>query len=234
MCVILVPTERHPTKEELIDAENQNPHGAGIAWRDKNGTMNYRKAINARTVMQIIEREKPQIPYIVHFRIASVGAVCKKLTHPFPVNHSVSLKQKWQGKSPLLFHNGTWRDWKTTLLPFSGNKDFPAGGLDDWSDSRAIAYLAHKTNRGIFRFIDEKVAILEKNGVVNMHGKWEKQDTIWYSNTYHIKTYTTHWKGHQKSVIWDKDDKEKDTIWDREWLEYETQKVKDSMGGSLV
>ena len=190
MCVIIVPTERHPDTEELATAEEQNPHGGGIAWKDKNNKLNYEKAIKASRVMEIIEEENPQLPYVIHFRIASVGAVCHKLTHPFPVNQSVSLKKIWQGKSPLLFHNGTWRDWKSSVMPFSGVRDFPKGSIEDWSDSRALAYLAYKTNRGIFNFIDEKVAILEKDGNVNMWGNWTKLDTIWYSNTHHVKTHT--------------------------------------------
>ena len=156
MCVILIPTKRHPTPDELNDAQDSNPHGAGIAWKNQDGKLAYEKAIDAKRVWEIIETEKPKIPYVIHFRIASVGGVCDKLTHPFPVNQSVSLKKQWQGKSPLLFHNGTWTDWKEAVMPFSGHKDFPRGSLDDWSDSRALAYLAYKTKRGFFNFIDEK------------------------------------------------------------------------------
>ena len=70
---------------------------------------------------------------------------------------------------------------------FSGHKDFPQGSLKDWSDSRALAYLAYKTKRGFFRFIDEKVAIMEKNGEVNIYGDWHKNDTIWCSNLNHVR-----------------------------------------------
>jgi predicted glutamine amidotransferase len=97
MCVILVPTKRHPEPKELNDAQDSNPHGAGMAWKNKDGKLCYEKAIDAKRVYQIIEEENPKLPYIIHFRIASIGRVCDKLTHPFPVNQSVSLKKQSQG-----------------------------------------------------------------------------------------------------------------------------------------
>ena len=39
MCVILIPTKRHPTPEELNEAQDSNPHGAGMAWKDKDGKL---------------------------------------------------------------------------------------------------------------------------------------------------------------------------------------------------
>jgi len=240
MCVILVPTKRHPKPKELNDAQEANPHGAGMAWKNKDGKLCYEKAIDAKRVYEIIEGENPKLPYIIHFRIASVGTVCDKLTHPFPVNQSVSLKKQSQGKSPLLFHNGTWRDWKEAIMPFSGHKDFPEGSLKDWSDSRALAYLAYKTKRGFFRFIDEKVAIMEKNGEVNIYGNWHKNDTIWCSNLNHVRpkhsvTYS------RTSTIYGNN-----SLYDDYWgvggensnhqtqaSLYETQKLRDDIDGAM-
>ena len=236
MCVILVPTKRHPTPDELNDAQDSNPHGAGIAWKNQDGKLAYEKAIDAKRVWEIIETEQPKIPYVIHFRIASVGGVCDKLTHPFPVNQSVSLKKQWQGKSPLLFHNGTWSDWKEAVMPFSGHKDFPRGSLDDWSDSRALAYLAYKTKRGFFNFIDEKVAIMEKNGEVNLYGSWRKNDTIWCSNLNHVRSKHTITYGH--SSIYGNNPHYND-YWGvggynrRQQELYTTQKLRDDIDGAV-
>ena len=237
MCVILVPTKRHPTPDELNDAQEANPHGAGMAWKNQDGKLSYEKAIDAKRVWEIIQTEKPKIPYIIHFRIASVGGVCDKLTHPFPVNQSVSLKKQWQGKSPLLFHNGTWSDWKEAVMPFSGHKDFPRGSLDDWSDSRALAYLAYKTKRGFFNFIDEKVAIMEKNGEVNLYGSWQRNDTLWCSNLNHVRAKHTITYGRNSiygNNTWN------DDYWgiggnynSRQKDLYATQKLRDDIDGAV-
>ena len=232
MCVILIPTKRHPTPEELNEAQDSNPHGAGMAWKDKDGKLSYEKAIDAKRIWEIINEEKPPIPYIVHFRIASIGEVCDKLTHPFPVNQSVSLKKQWQGKSQLLFHNGTWRDWKEAVMPFSGHKDFPKGNLSDWSDSRALAYLAYKTRRGFFNFIDEKVAIMEKNGEVNLYGDWKKHDTLWCSNLSHVKrTYTTRYTAAWSNDYWGNTGGNS-TYNLRQSELYATQKLRDDIDGT--
>ena len=193
MCVILVPTKEHPTAAELAPAESTNPHGAGIAWY-KNGEVSYEKAIDAAKVMEIIEKEKPTLPYIIHFRIASVGEVCPKLTHPFPMDKKVALTIKDKTKNPVLFHNGTWSDWKQSIMPFSGEADFPEGPLqEDWSDSRALAYMAYKTKKGFLRFINEKIAIMENTGEVNLYGSWQKHEDIWYSNLNHVRTRKTYY-----------------------------------------
>lgn len=187
MCVIIVPTEKHPTIDELEAAEVTNPHGGGIAWRGSDGFLRYVKDIDAVDVMKIIEEEDPQFPYIVHFRITSSGTTRPELCHPFPVNHSVTLKTSWKGKSSLMFHNGTFPRWKEFIASHSGDKDFPKGHI--WSDSRAIAWLAYKTKKNIFKFIDEKIAILNLDGTVEYYGNFSHEDTFIMSNTNHIRTY---------------------------------------------
>ena len=196
MCVILVPTTNHPSTKTLAAAENSNPHGAGIAWKNKKGTLSYEKAIDAARVLEIIKKENPPLPYIIHFRIASIGDVCPKLTHPFPVNKKVHLKTTSKSENSLLFHNGTWREWQESIMPFSGESDFPDGTLEDWSDSRALAYMTYKTNKGFLKFIDEKIAIMEPDGSVKIYGNWDKHKTIWSSNLNHVKTTTYHGRDH--------------------------------------
>jgi len=192
MCVILVPTKEHPPEETLYAAEKVNPHGGGIAWKNTKGKLSYEKAIDADRIIEIIKEKNPPIPYIIHFRIASVGEVCPKLTHPFPVNKQVKLKTKGTENKALLFHNGTWSEWKESIMPFSGAADFPEGSYHDWSDSRALAYMAYKTKRGFLKFIDEKIAIIEKNGNVDIYGTWHKRQGIWSSNLHHVRSENTY------------------------------------------
>jgi len=204
MCVIIIPTKKHPTLEELESAEATNPHGGGIAWKGADGLLRYVKDIDAKEVFGIIEEEEPQFPYITHFRITSSGTTRPELCHPFPINHSVTLKTTWKGKSSLMFHNGTFSDWKQFVAPHSGSKDFPKGRI--WSDSRAIAWLTYKTNRNIFRFIKEKIAIINLNGTVECYGDFQQEDTFLMSNRNHLYRKTTNhsykkWPQQKKSLF---------------------------------
>ena len=185
MCVIIVATEKHPTIDELEAAEKTNPHGGAIAWKGDDGLLHYVKDIDSDDVNKIIMEKSPPFPYIIHFRITSSGTTRPELCHPFPINHSVTLKTKWTGKSSVLFHNGTFRDWREMVASHSGDKDFPKGHI--WSDSRAIAWLAYKTKKNIFKFIDEKIAILNLDGTVEYYGDFDHKDTFILSNTNHHK-----------------------------------------------
>jgi len=190
MCVIIVTTEKHPTIDELEAAEITNPHGGAIAWKGDDGLLKYVKDIDAASVNKIILEENPQFPYIIHFRITSSGTTRPELCHPFPINHSVTLKTAWKGKSSLMFHNGTFSEWRQFVAPHSGTKDFPKGHI--WSDSRAIAWLAYKTKKNIFKFINEKIAILNLDGTVEYYGDFTHEDTFIMSNTNHQKKYVTY------------------------------------------
>ena len=117
-------------------------------------------------------------------------------------------------------------------MPFSGHKDFPKGNLSDWSDSRALAYLAYKTRRGFFNFIDEKVAIMEKNGEVNLYGDWKKHDTLWCSNLSHVKrTYTTRYTAAWSNDYWGNTGGNS-TYNLRQSELYATQKLRDDIDGT--
>ena len=203
MCVILVPTKEHPSAEILTAAETVNPHGGGIAWRNNQGKLSYQKGIDTAKILEIIQEKNPPLPYVIHYRIASVGEVCPKLTHPFPVNKQVRLKTKGIENNALLFHNGTWSEWKESIMPFSGAKDFPEGNYHDWSDSRALAYMAYKTKRGFLKFIDEKIAIIEKNGNVDLYGYWKKHQDIWCSNLNHVRTDNTYYGNYGNNYGYD-------------------------------
>ena len=189
MCVIIVPTEKHPTLDELEAAEVTNPHGGAIAWKHDDGLLRYIKDIDAADISDIINCENPQFPYIIHFRITSSGTTRPELCHPFPINHSVTMKTKWKGKSSLLFHNGTCSDWETMIAAHAGARDFPKGHI--WSDSRALAWLAYKTRKKVFQFVHEKIAILNLDGTVEYFGRFDHEDSFIMSNTNHIKKYVT-------------------------------------------
>ena len=101
MCIILLAENKHLTKDILKKAENNNPHGAGIAWiNQKTKRVQWIKAENltADKIYKIIKSKKIQLPYVVHFRITSIGETCNELCHPFDLNASLN-ENKLNGSS---------------------------------------------------------------------------------------------------------------------------------------
>src|SRR5262249_36590345 len=77
-------------------------------------------------------------PHVVHFRFASVGAVGTPLCHPFPVAPVPAVAAEGRAAA-VLFHNGTWPDWRLGLEVLD---DAARADAAPWSDSRVLAALA--------------------------------------------------------------------------------------------
>lgn len=105
MCVIAVVksgvalTESHA--ERMWEA---NSHGSGFAvYRD--GTWQIRKGVMDLSELKSLLLQEGLLgvedhpPFVIHFRIASVGGVNPELTHPFPITLS--------DRGGCVFHNGT-------------------------------------------------------------------------------------------------------------------------------
>lgn len=141
MCVIAVCEKRFPTLEELKLMEEHNPDGGGLAWR-KDGKVEFIKGLTAEEMFSVFE--SITLPCIIHFRIATVGAKGKLLCHPFPVDETAPLKL-FGSANAVLFHNGTFREWKGLikgLILKKSRKGWRLPKAVPWSDSRAIACAA--------------------------------------------------------------------------------------------
>jgi hypothetical protein len=187
MCVIAVYEKNYPSGEDLINMESMNPHYAGIAWRD-NGKIKFKKGINAKDIMMTIKEERIQLPFVVHFRITSVGITDKQLNHPFPINESASLELEGESES-VLFHNGTWTDYKNEIknICLFKNVKAPDGLI---SDSRIMAWVAHHSGANYLGAVigdSDKVVIFTPTEILKF-GKWYdfKKESV--SNTYFEKS----------------------------------------------
>lgn len=195
MCVIMVCDTSRPTEEMVEQAFQTNGHGAGIAWRetDEHGPyLRWFKGIDDVEVIKRLILEAP-LPFVAHFRIASIGPHVKALTHPFPVSEDVSLSLQGTTRGSLLFHNGTWSGWKSVLLDCSirGLWHIPAG---IWSDSRAMAKMAHHLGIGYLDFFEnEKIIVLDpaespdgESDGINFLGsqKWVTIEDVCCSNSF--------------------------------------------------
>lgn len=164
MCVIMAADSMRPTPQMVAGGFSSNGHGAGIAWRgiDPEGfpVVHWSKGIDDLEVIQKLAAETP-LPYILHFRIASIGEKVKQLTHPFLIDPESPLHLQGTTRGSVLFHNGTWNAWKNVFLDCSirGLWPVPTG---PWSDSRAMAILASRLGVGYLDFLtDEKILVFD-------------------------------------------------------------------------
>ena len=185
MCVIILAEDKFPTLDTLKSAEALNGHGGSIAWVEKQSTVRYYKNISADEMHTIIETQA-QLPAIIHFRIASIGGVDPLLCHPFPITSNSELALDGEEQA-VLFHNGTWSDYKDVLLQavLSGKVAVPDGAL---SDSRVMALLANAYGHNVLSLIPQnnKIAILTPDGIKKYGLGWVDVDKNTCSNAYFV------------------------------------------------
>lgn len=164
MCVIMAADTTRPTPQMVAGGFSSNSHGAGIAWRgiDAEGfpVVHWAKGIDDLEIIQKFAAETP-LPYILHFRIASIGEKIKQLTHPFLVDPESPCHLQGTTRGSVLFHNGTWNAWRNVFIDCSlrGLWPIPTG---PWSDSRAMAILASRLGVGYLDFLsDEKILVFD-------------------------------------------------------------------------
>jgi len=187
MCVIILCDKESgfPPLATLESAESLNADGGGIAWVEDN-KVRYEKGINAKQIFELTKTIP--LPAIIHFRIASIGKVNNELCHPFVINEEASTDLSGTCES-VLFHNGTWSEWNELCMRAVVSKGlkFPSG---DWSDSRAMAWLADKFGIQILSLIDSsnKIAVLTPQGILKF-GRFVEVEKNLCSNDYHVDRF---------------------------------------------
>lgn len=191
MCVIMLIHKDgpRPSKEMVERAWNANSDGAGIAWRaDYNGAKHvfWKKGLESpEEVFDLTERLPG--PYVVHFRVASIGGVSPELTHPFPVQRDVPLALEGRTRQAVLFHNGHWGDWNQKVLDsaISAGVRIPQG---DWSDTRGMAFLVHQHGPAVMELLTTQkgVYMTPSNMQIFTGPGWDKVNGIWCSNDYFV------------------------------------------------
>lgn len=199
MCVILSCETNRPTLQTLLDCELDNPHGAGIAWR-QGGKIHFKKGLDAQEVHRI--SLKVQLPYVIHFRIATAGGMSPEMCHPFPIGGSV--RMDGSTGSGVLFHNGHWSEWEDTFLSalVSGrDRRLPTG---DISDTRAMAVMLGWYGKNILNLIKgQKFVYFTPTEHEVLGWGWSELNGIKFSNMYwqnNSRHYNSRVYGY-----WDKD-----------------------------
>ena len=196
MCVIIIADKKNPPKSLLKKAEDHNRDGAGIAWIDKKKKcVRWIKGKNLTTkkIKKIIKERKITVPYIIHFRIGTVGSVSDQLSHPFPLSEGNKNISEGSDREGVLFHNGHYEKWSADLkmIYSSYRENIPN---EKMSDSRAISLLANKNKLGLGylqTFTSQKIAVLTPNGIKRYGSDWCKVEKFTCSNDHFDWTYTT-------------------------------------------
>jgi hypothetical protein len=190
MCVIIVGTAtKKPTEQQLRDCWARNPHGAGVATT-VGGRVMWRKGIH--TVEELIEAVAGfSGPWIAHVRYTTVGGNHDILHHPFPVDAKAPKTTSGLTETPVLFHNGTWREWEKGLRDLLLSHDGVKAPAKPMSDSRAISIICAVKGADFLHLLPGRFAVLSGDGKVRMFptkkrttgtSRWFEVDGVWYSN----------------------------------------------------
>ena len=181
MCLLILAEKEFPPDDVLTLGEQQNRNGGGIAWVESD-LVHWHKGLKAEE-MKVYKKKGP--PWMIHFRVATVGGDQERLCHPFPVTPDCSTELKGSAPS-VLAHNGHYGSWSRMVLSALGpGMTCPVG---PWSDTRGIAFLANVYGDGVLELIDEKVGILSaKNGLYRYGTGWvyfKETDLIMSNNPF--------------------------------------------------
>lgn len=173
MCVIIIKdsSDKDVSKDILAKSAAINPHGLGIVWLDTY-EITYHKSKDWRELMT-------DRPYIAHFRLATVGKVCKSNVHPFKCGNNPN-------ESEYLMQNGTVKGY--------GNKNMT--DTEDLANKLSTIKRAH-WKRHLAKFDCRFVTINTKHKSYQIYNKddWHKYNGVWYSKAnvlpYYVAVYGT-------------------------------------------
>lgn len=184
MCVIAVCKDRKLTPTELIYCWINNPDGAGVAWNTGATLHNYQKGMMDFDEFEAWYESFNILPHIVHFRIASSGAIVPYLTHPFICQENSPLHLEWVGRESLLFHNGIVSGWENLAAIF---RIGPPILTNYWNDSRVLSCLLSKVRDHSILTYESKSSKFAtfSSGNIQTYGYFDRVDGVLFSNDSH-------------------------------------------------
>lgn len=177
MCVIVASkTGLLPTNEHLMDMAYANADGIGLAWHDGD----YLRTQWALQLADMAEAFKAAsgCPYVLHFRLATHGAVSTQNCHPF-----------WLDRHAVLAHNGVLSGYGSKHL--SDTRDYIARRLPqlvgdftqrNWIDPSVRAAIERDIGMNKFALLDvwgDLTIVNERLGI-----RLSEYPDVWFSNDY--------------------------------------------------
>lgn len=185
MCIaaiIFKPVSLH----YLLDMEDSNPDGGGVAWQhESEKTICFKRGLTATDIFAMQEEGKLTYPYLLHFRWATHGAKTPELTHPFPVGIRALLGELEGTADQVLIHNGTWNTY-SMWLPEQHSTPVPQSLIEAMSDTAIAAWLAEEDPNILDDVPWATAHAYMRNGEMDIttRGSWQEHQENWYSNLF--------------------------------------------------
>lgn len=171
MCLILVLKNKDSRffRNNLDSILKSNPDGVGILADKKVYKISSSKS---NDLLEFIDTLT--VPAVLHFRLATVGGVNTKLTHPFQF--------VLRGRKHYLFHNGHYSQYKDLYINLSiAGVTLPA--FDKISDSWLIAKAIEVSqNLSLLDVLPGKFAVCSNSGSIITYGQFSIIESNLYSN----------------------------------------------------
>lgn len=112
MCVICHKPKdvRFPSEKNIGEMWKANPDGAGIMWREENGTVSFAKGfMKLKEFEKFIADNRDRLEHAecaLHFRITTHGGTSKGNCHPFVVDSAADPHLLTGNAKRILMHNG--------------------------------------------------------------------------------------------------------------------------------
>lgn len=174
MCWLVIKDKNKNIPNEYIrKAQEHNKHGYGLAYysEEKQMVVTLKTLDFENFLFELSLLDDKEV--IVHLRNATVGEVTISNTHPFKVHNG------------YMFHNGTIESFK--YKTFTSDSDYLATILSSCSyneinDIRPL--VQNIVDDGINRLV-----FIENTGKITIfnEGLGITENSIWYSNDYHLK-----------------------------------------------
>lgn len=174
MCVIVMqPAGAELSGNKFRNCWSRNPDGGGFSYIGEDQKLTVHKGFFEMKQMleeyRAARERNPNSPFLLHFRIATVGPVDSENTHPF-----------WVRDDLVMCHNGTINGFGDNTR--SDSYDFAQTVLaslpDGWEDDATMGWLVERAVGY------NKIALLRSDGAVTLlnekKGVWVGD--LWFSN----------------------------------------------------
>ena len=191
MCVICRKGKgkKLPGLRTIEDMWSQNPHGAGIMWREGRRTRYVKGFMEIGKFVDFVNARKDALEATecaMHFRIATHGGVNPENTHPFPMDRRTKPGDMEGLVRSCIMHNG--------ILPIKTRSD-------SISDTAELSLRAKESKdpskylHTVAEYIaDDNRVLAFMEGTTLMIGDWESVDGCEYSNLLFVDMSTKYAK----------------------------------------
>lgn len=184
MCVAAIISQ--PVSMEYLQAmDDENPHGAGVAWV-ANDLLHFRRGLKAKDIHDMQQSGQLTYPYMAHFRWATHGPKVAGLTHPFPTGYRAFLGELYGTASQVLMHNGVWNDF-TDWVDICA-ETVHSRLLEEASDTSILSYIVG-TYPDFYEIVDDVpwavavATVMDGRISIKTHGRtWLTHEGNKYSN----------------------------------------------------